>query len=184
MAVYTVPVAQNDVVPSFDKYFPDCPVVLGNVTLPNATQLNVLPFVVKKFPLWPDSVGITGTLVHDKLPAPSVLNTAPSVPPVILILALLPKLTFAPVNDEFPDTFNWVNVPTDVKLLSTIVDFNIVPVSVVALEVTVISLVPLNDTPFIFLAVVRLAAEPSMLVIPVSDWLALARFAFILVVPI
>ena len=51
-----------------------------------------------------------------------------------------------------------VMVPTPVKLEPVTVEFNEVPVKVPASAVTVISLVPLNETPFIFLAVVNLFA--------------------------
>ena len=51
-----------------------------------------------------------------------------------------------------------VIVPTLVKLEPVTVEFKVVPVKVPASAVTVISAVPLNDTPLIFLAVASLDA--------------------------
>ena len=52
------------------------------------------------------------------------------------------------------------NVPTVVKLLVTTVAFNVVPVSVPAAAVTVMSALPLKLTPLMFRAVVSVAADP------------------------
>ena len=55
-------------------------------------------------------------------------------------------------------TVKFANVPTLVKLEPVIVDFNVVPVKVPASAVTVISPLPSNATPFIFLAVANFVA--------------------------
>lgn len=56
-----------------------------------------------------------------------------------------------------------VTVPKDVSDELTTVDFNVVPDKVLASAVTVISADPLNATPFIFLGVVKVAADPVVL---------------------
>ena len=53
-------------------------------------------------------------------------------------------------------------VPTDVKLLETTVPLSVVPVNVLAAAVTVISALPLKETPFIFLDVAKLVAVPEL----------------------
>ena len=55
-------------------------------------------------------------------------------------------------------TVKFANVPTLVKLEPVIVDFNVVPVKVPASAVTVISPLPSNATPFIFLDVANFVA--------------------------
>ncbi len=53
-----------------------------------------------------------------------------------------------------------VNVPTDVRLLAVTPDARVVPVSVPAAAVTVMSALPLKLTPLMLRAVVSVAAEP------------------------
>ena len=61
-------------------------------------------------------------------------------------------------------TVKFVSVPTDVKLLLTIDEFNVVPVNVLAsaTDVIVISADPSNDMPLIFIAVASLEAVPAL----------------------
>ena len=55
---------------------------------------------------------------QDKLPVPSVCSTYPELPPVILILALEPKLTLlAPVKFTVPVEVNPVSDPRLVILV-------------------------------------------------------------------
>ena len=68
----------------------------------------------------------------------------------------------------FAAIVNPFNTPTDVKDEAVTPEFNVAPVNVPAAAVTVISALPLNDVPLINLAVVNVAADPSILVIPVN----------------
>ena len=52
--------------------------------------------------------------------------------------------------------------PNDVRLEPVTVELSVVPVSVAAAAVTVISAEPLNETPFIFLAVCNVVAVPAL----------------------
>ena len=65
-----------------------------------------------------------------------------------------------PVIKMFPLTVNPVSVPTEVRLELTTVLLSVVPVKVEAAAVIVISAEPSKETPFIALAVVKVAAEP------------------------
>ena len=83
-------------------------------------------------------------------------------------------------------TVKFESVPTDVKLLVTIVDFNTDPVNVSADAVTVILADPSNDVPLIFTAVASLVAVPALpsMLMPVKDCVALDLSKAIDVVPI
>jgi hypothetical protein len=70
-----------------------------------------------------------------------------------------------PIDIPASATVNEFNVPTDTKLDCVTVEFSVLPVSVAAAEVTVISLVPLKFTSLIFLSVASRVAE---LALPVS----------------
>ncbi len=61
-------------------------------------------------------------------------------------------------------TVKLVKVPTLVKIDTVTVDFKVVPVKVPAsaVEVIVMSPLPSNATPFIFLAVANLVADPAV----------------------
>ena len=82
-------------------------------------------------------------------------------------------------------TVKLVNVPTDVKLLARTLLANVVPVNVPAADVTVISALPLNDTPLIFLAVCNVVAVPALpeILTSVKDKAPLARLNGTLVEP-
>jgi hypothetical protein len=58
-------------------------------------------------------------------------------------------------------TVKLVKVPTEVNDELTTEEFNAVPVRVPASAVTVMSLVPSNATPFIFLGAANLVAVPA-----------------------
>ncbi len=82
-------------------------------------------------------------------------------------MVFVAPLTFRfPVSVNAPEIDSDVSVPTEVSEDVTTVEFNVVPVRVPAAAVTVISAVPLNETPLIFRAVasdVAVAALPLML---------------------
>ena len=59
-----------------------------------------------------------------------------------------------------PETVSDVRVPTDVSDELTTVEFRVVPVRVPAAAVTVMSALPLKETPLINLGVVKVAADP------------------------
>ena len=80
-------------------------------------------------------------------------------------------------------TVKFANVPTLVKLEPVIVDFKLVPVKVPAsaVEVIVISPLPSNATPFIFLAVANFVADVAVpAVVAVVALVAVAAFPVIL----
>ena len=106
-----------------------------------------------------------------------VANPAKDVPLILPTVAVFPVLVTSPVKlalvvtvAAFPVidpaialvTVKLVKVPTLVKLEPTIVDFKEVPVSVVASAVTVISALPSNATPLIFLVAANLVAVPAL----------------------
>jgi hypothetical protein len=64
--------------------------------------------------------------------------------------------------EALPFTSNEVSVPTLVKLEPVTVDFKVVPVKVPASAVTVISPVPSNATPLMFLGVINFAEAEAV----------------------
>ena len=69
-------------------------------------------------------------------------------------------------------TVKFDKVPTDVKLELTTVEFKEVPVSVPAFAAIVISPVPSNATPFIFMEVANFVVVAEF---PVVDWLSVGK---------
>ena len=69
-------------------------------------------------------------------------------------------------------------VPMEVREDETTVDFKVVPVRVLASAVTVISPLPLKAVPLMFLAVVRVAAEP------VVFWLKVGKLVRLIAEPL
>ena len=93
-------------------------------------------------PITPD---ILPPLIQDKVPDPSVPNRYPAVPPLICTLVTLPNATFAVFEKlTLPIEVNPVRLPTLVKLLVVIFEFNVVPDKLAALAVITTLLAAVN----------------------------------------
>ena len=85
--------------------------------------------------------------------------------------ATVPELMLLPFNDvrlapdtapKLPDQVPEVMVPTEVKLDAVTPDAKVLPDNVPAAAVTVMSALPLNDTPLMLLAVCNVVAVVAL----------------------
>ena len=99
----------------------------------------------------------------------TVISTLPSNDTPLIFLAVANLVAVAALPVILPViglvTVKFDNVPTLVKLEPVTLDFNVVPVNVLASTFTVISALPSNDTPLIFLAVANLVAVAALPVV-------------------
>ena len=94
------------------------------------------------FPMIP---GMLPPPTQDKFPVPSVPNKYPAVPPSICTLVTLPNATLAVFAKlTVPIDVKLVRLPTLVKLLEAISEFNVVPDKFAALAVIVTLLAAVN----------------------------------------
>jgi hypothetical protein len=140
------------------------------ITFPFTVALFKMPTLVKLEP-----VTEAFKLVPVKVPAlaATVILLVPSKATPLIFLALV---SFVAVDAEAALPFilplmvlvtvKLAKVPTDVKLELITDDFKVVPVSVPASLVIVISLVPSNAVPLIFLALVNLFAVDAEAALP------------------
>ncbi len=161
--------------------------VLANVASPlNAVSVaTLLALPINKWPEVKDGVDADTAAVTKAVVAIFVVLSPgdcvvvvgePGNATELAILVALPTLVIGPVKlalvvtvAAFPRidpeiglvTVRFVRVPTEVKEDVTTVVFKVVPVSVPAAAGTVMSIVPLNRTPFIFLPGVILVADAA-----------------------
>ena len=122
-------------VPDQDGILPETPV--PNTAVPEAAIVNVNDALEKaKVPLFVLTVRV--------LPA--------------LLTPIPPYVEFITVPCQTPVAI----VPSAVNEDVTTVEFRVVPVSVPAAAVTVISALPLKETPFMFREVCKIVAEPAL----------------------
>lgn len=74
----------------------------------------------------------------------------------------------SPLSCKGPVTVRVFKVPVDVRELAVTLEAKVVPVRVLAAAVTVMSALPLKETPLMSLGVVRVAADVAVVALPVK----------------